>query len=605
MDYITSYRSQRGKILDEKHRFCDIYESVHFGSPAYILEDELNEMQWIQISQRAKLLRSEMTSGFLKIPDITYDVNNRTLTNSDDECIFLIGGYPVTINNFTLDDIDVEDTVYVKLIFKSQEINSDDRLGKATTKRVVQDISFIVNELPDECSNEHEKDNYYFVFNNSNEYNDSDEYYISKLCTITNNDTPNIYLAKKYQIPLDGSITYTDNTLTSSKNASINFSECDSVLYSKKYGTEGNTKVKAWHSNSQDAKTYNNSTELYDIDINAGVLSDGVWNQNIKKYVQIGDTTNPPVGTIVTWGPDNTIPSAVVDTTKRLYPGSKINVTGDMSSAVTKNYTGDTDYVINISLNTQTKLKSTKIGSELDQPAQQKDFYNKFTVNQKGVITSANVATSLSELGITEFDIDDKEDWSLIHYNINDNKWLSKSGIISNLDKNFVYASDDGVINGSKNGATFSPSSNRILNYDGILKATSFQSTTGADLAEKFKVKDSEEFVPGDIISINNDGEYIKSNKEDDANVIGVYSDTYGYCLNYSSEGKSIPIGLCGRVKAKITGDVKIGDLITTSDIAGVGKKSTNNINGTIIGKALENHTGKNIDRIEILIVNG
>ena len=54
----------------------------------------------------------------------------------------------------------------------------------------------------------------------------------------------------------------------------------------------------------------------------------------------------------------------------------------------------------------------------------------------------------------------------------------------------------------------------------------------------------------------------------------------------------------------KVTGEIKIGDLITTSNIDGIGIKSKNNIPGTIIGKALENHNGNNIDKIRILILS-
>ena len=236
-------------------------------------------------------------------------------------------------------------------------------------------------------------------------------------------------------------------------------------------------------------------------------------------------------------------------------------------------------------------------------PTQQKNFYNKFTVNKKGVITSGALVTKLSELGITQFDIDAAHDWSIIKYDSSNSKWTSKNGLISNIDKNFTYASDDGIENGSVDGSKFSFSGNtRILYYDGTFSANKLQSATGADIAEKFEV-DNDDFEPGDIISINEHGKYIKSNIENDNNVIGVYSDSYGYCLNNNSN-KSIPIGLCGRVYVKVTGEIKIGDLITTSNMDGIGIKSKNNIPGTIIGKALENHNGNNIDKIRILILS-
>jgi hypothetical protein len=61
---------------------------------------------------------------------------------------------------------------------------------------------------------------------------------------------------------------------------------------------------------------------------------------------------------------------------------------------------------------------------------------------------------------------------------------------------------------------------------------------------------------------------------------------------------------LAGRVRVKVIGDIKYGDLIVTSDIEGVGMASKCDIKGTIIGKALEEHKGDSIDRIQMLIVN-
>ena len=602
-DLNTTFRSHRGKSINESSRYCDTYESIHFGSPAYILEDELNEMQWIQISKRAEYLRNEMTSGFIKTPSIIYDINNRTLSYENNDELFLIGGYQIKINPFSLSNISIDDTIYVKLTFESIQINNDDRIGKLTSKRIVPKIE-IIKELPDECSNEHAKDNYYFVFNNSNEYT-TDEFYISKICVVLNNEVPSIFLAKRYQIGLEGPIVANDQNLTSNKNATIRFSNCEITMNSKNYGTknDGNMVVKAWHSNAQEARTFNTSTSTYDYNINAGILSDGIWNGNINKYVQIGDSTNPPIGTLVAWGPNATIPGAIVDSTNKLSPGAKINLVGDVKSTVKSNFVGNTDYNINVELLNQEKLKPTKILAEMEMPTQQKNFYNKFTVNKKGVITSGALVTKLSELGITQFDIDAARDWSIIKYDSSNSKWTSKNGLISNIDKNFTYASDDGIENGSVDGSKFSFSGNtRILYYDGTFSANKLQSATGADIAEKFEV-DNDDFEPGDIISINEHGKYIKSNIENDNNVIGVYSDSYGYCLNNNSN-KSIPIGLCGRVYVKVTGEIKIGDLITTSNIDGIGIKSKNNIPGTIIGKALENHNGNNIDKIRILILS-
>ena len=67
---------------------------------------------------------------------------------------------------------------------------------------------------------------------------------------------------------------------------------------------------------------------------------------------------------------------------------------------------------------------------------------------------------------------------------------------------------------------------------------------------------------------------------------------------------KFIPVGVAGRVKVKVTGDISEGDLITLSNIPGVGTNCTTYVPGTIVGKALEHHHGKSIDKIWILIMN-
>ena len=62
----VSFRSYRGKSSSNNSRYCDIYSSVKFGSAGYVLEDEMNEVQWIQAEQRAKSIRAIMSGGFIR-----------------------------------------------------------------------------------------------------------------------------------------------------------------------------------------------------------------------------------------------------------------------------------------------------------------------------------------------------------------------------------------------------------------------------------------------------------------------------------------------------------------------------------------------------------
>ena len=60
---------------------------------------------------------------------------------------------------------------------------------------------------------------------------------------------------------------------------------------------------------------------------------------------------------------------------------------------------------------------------------------------------------------------------------------------------------------------------------------------------------------------------------------------------------------MAGRVRVKVIGNIKIGDLLVASEISGVAMASTNYVSGTVIGKALENYNGQDISRIWMLIM--
>ena len=129
------------------------------------------------------------------------------------------------------------------------------------------------------------------------------------------------------------------------------------------------------------------------------------------------------------------------------------------------------------------------------------------------------------------------------------------------------------------------------------------------DLAELFE--HSEETEPGDIL-VSIGGKVARSTKARDRRVVGVHSDTFGFCLGGENKkspeenyNRYTPVGISGRVLVKITGDVEEGQFITTSNIPGVGIATDEYIPGTIIGKALETHKGKDgVYRVWTLIMN-
>lgn len=155
---------------------------------------------------------------------------------------------------------------------------------------------------------------------------------------------------------------------------------------------------------------------------------------------------------------------------------------------------------------------------------------------------------------------------------------------------------------------TFKVGNTIIINSSGVVARAMYN-----DLAELMEKHDINEYIEGgDVISYSSNG-ITKSNKYQDRCAVGVCSDTYGFVLGgeegiESSEciksGKYAPVGLSGRVYVKVTGDIEIGDLIISSDIDGVGCKCKNYVQGTVIGKALENHKGNSISKIKMLICN-
>lgn len=91
----------------------------------------------------------------------------------------------------------------------------------------------------------------------------------------------------------------------------------------------------------------------------------------------------------------------------------------------------------------------------------------------------------------------------------------------------------------------------------------------------------------GDIVSLK-DGVYSLSTKEYDPGVYGVIDIDPQVSINKITE-KSRPVVVNGQALVKVSkqnGDIKAGDLITTSKSKGIGQKATKS--GHVLGKALE-----------------
>jgi hypothetical protein len=151
-------------------------------------------------------------------------------------------------------------------------------------------------------------------------------------------------------------------------------------------------------------------------------------------------------------------------------------------------------------------------------------------------------------------------------------------------------------------GIGTAPTSNRLevagdLHASGAITATSIVATY-QDVAEW--VESSQALPAGTVVVLDHtrSNQVVASTQSYDTRVAGVISAQPGIALGVKSESKVL-VATTGRVKVKVdatAGPIQIGDLLVTSDVAGVAMKSEPIVlggrkmhaPGTLIGKALE-----------------
>lgn len=138
--------------------------------------------------------------------------------------------------------------------------------------------------------------------------------------------------------------------------------------------------------------------------------------------------------------------------------------------------------------------------------------------------------------------------------------------------------------------------------------------TGGADLAEAFDVIGNiDEYEAGDvlIISIDKDRTVEKSSAAYSTLVAGVYATKPGVLLTEedieADISDKVPMGVVGVIPTKVClegGEIKRGDLLVTSSIAGVAMKADiDKVKpGQVIGKALENFNSSSTGKIKVLV---
>ena len=127
-------------------------------------------------------------------------------------------------------------------------------------------------------------------------------------------------------------------------------------------------------------------------------------------------------------------------------------------------------------------------------------------------------------------------------------------------------------------------------------KATSAQY---ADVAEIYTADYN--YEPGTVVVFGGNKEITISTFSQDTRVAGVVSTAPAYLMNDKAEG--VAVALLGKVPVKVHGIIEKGDLLTTSgEHSGYAKKAVDPKTGTIIGKALENHSSSGTGTIFVSV---
>ena len=124
-----------------------------------------------------------------------------------------------------------------------------------------------------------------------------------------------------------------------------------------------------------------------------------------------------------------------------------------------------------------------------------------------------------------------------------------------------------------------------------------------AGVAQQYLIEGGAE--DGDIISIK-DGKYIKARVKYDSAVLGVVSSSAAITIEKRVPDKNThPVVNSGLVKVKVStinGDIKKGDILTTSEIPGVAMKATEE--GFSIGLAQEDYNNSNKSAVKLIDIS-
>ena len=131
------------------------------------------------------------------------------------------------------------------------------------------------------------------------------------------------------------------------------------------------------------------------------------------------------------------------------------------------------------------------------------------------------------------------------------------------------------------------------------LGAGSTLQATYADLAERYT--SDHQYEPGTIVMIGGEQEVTIADYDGRHRLAGIVSTAPAYVLN-STIQNSVIIALVGRVPCRVRGKINKGDLITISDVPGVGTSIQPPAHGVVVGRALHSYDSDEVGVIEIKV---
>lgn len=131
------------------------------------------------------------------------------------------------------------------------------------------------------------------------------------------------------------------------------------------------------------------------------------------------------------------------------------------------------------------------------------------------------------------------------------------------------------------------------------LTAGSKFESISADLAERYR--SDRDYEPGTIVMIGGEREVTIADVSGKYRLAGVVSTQPAYVLN-STIDNSVIIALTGRVPCRVVGKINKGDLITVSDVPGVGTSISPPASGMVVGRSLQSYDSDEIGVIEIKV---